>query len=242
MAGLELGVVSRTANEPELVGGDFSDVFVVDDTHVVALIGDVAGKGVRAAGMTETVRSTVRALAAVDPTAAFVLAQTNELLLRFDPDEPHVTAFLAVLDPHTGHLSYASAGHPAPVHLRAFDCRTLATTFGPPLGSFARPYTNAHTTLTLDDYLVFYTDGVTEAPPLGFSVSNARRRAVAACEGGRPRTWRSTVGEVSGLRRQARGRHRGRRPCAGVTNGSGDGRGAGLHFIVRHWIAVRHPW
>ena len=69
--GLELGVVSRTANEPELVGGDFSDVFVVDDTHVVALIGDVAGKGVRAAGMTETVRSTVRALAVSDSFACF---------------------------------------------------------------------------------------------------------------------------------------------------------------------------
>ena len=163
VAGLELGVVSRTADEPVLVGGDFSDVFVVDDAHVVALIGDVAGKGVRAAGMTETVRSTVRALAAVDPTPAFVLAQTNELLLRFDPDEPHVTAFLAVLDPHTGRLSYASAGHPAPVHLRASACRPLDVTFGPPLGSFARPYTNAHAVLTRDDYLVFYTDGVTEA-------------------------------------------------------------------------------
>ncbi len=163
VAGLELGVVSRTANEPELVGGDFSDVFVVDDTHVVAIIGDVAGKGVRAAGLTETVRSTVRALAAVDCSPAFVLAKTNELLLRFDPDEPHVTAFLAVLDPHTGHLGYASAGHPAPIHLGAFSCRQLDVAFGPPLGSFERPYTNSHAMLTLEDYLVLYTDGVTEA-------------------------------------------------------------------------------
>ena len=161
--GLELGVVSNTAFEPELVGGDFSDVFVVDDTHVVLLIGDVAGKGVRAAGMTETVRSTVRALASANPSPAFVLAKANELLLRFDPDEPHVTAFLAVLDPNTGHLSYASAGHPAPVHLSAYACRPLDTTFGPPLGSFERSYTNGHTVLTLDDYLVLYTDGVTEA-------------------------------------------------------------------------------
>ena len=163
VAGLELGVVAKTASEPELVGGDFSDVFIVDDTHVVALIGDVAGKGVRAAGMTETVRSTVRALAAVDPSPAFILAKTNELLLRFDPDEPHVTAFLAVLDPHTGHLSYASAGHPAPVHLGALSCRPLALTYGPPLGSFERPYTIAHAMLAPEDYLVLYTDGVTEA-------------------------------------------------------------------------------
>ena len=127
------------------------------------LIGDVAGKGVRAAGLTETVRSTVRAFAAIDTSPAFILAKTNELLLRFDPDEPHVTAFCAVLDPHTGHLSYASAGHPAPVHLGAFSCVPLDVTFGPPLGTFERPYANAHAMLTLEDYLVLYTDGVTEA-------------------------------------------------------------------------------
>ena len=125
VAGLELGMVTKTAFEPELVGGDFSDVFVVDDTHIVVLIGDVAGKGVRAAGLTETVRSTVRALAAVNWSPAFILGKTNELLLRYDPDEAHVTAFMAVIDPHTGYLSYASAGHPAPVHLGAFTCRTL---------------------------------------------------------------------------------------------------------------------
>ena len=161
--GLELGMVSKTAYEPELVGGDFSDVFVVDDTHVVVLIGDVAGKGVRAAGLTETVRSTVRALAVVDPSPAFVLAKANELLLRFDPHEPHVTAFCAVLDPTTGHLGYASAGHPAPVHCGAFTCRALQVSFGPPLGSFELPHANAHAMLTLEDYLVLYTDGVTEA-------------------------------------------------------------------------------
>ncbi len=161
--GLELGVVSQTAFEPELVGGDFSDVFVVDDAHVVVLIGDVAGKGVRAAGLTETVRSTIRALASVDCTPGFILAKANELLLRFDPDEAHVTALCAVLDPRTGHLTYASAGHPAPVHLGASSCRSLDVVFGPPLGTFRRPYANAHAMLTLEDYLVLYTDGVAEA-------------------------------------------------------------------------------
>ena len=163
VAGLEIAVVSQAAYEPALVGGDFSDVFVVDDTHVVALIGDVAGKGVRAAGIAETVRAKIRAFASIDPSPAFVLAKTNELMLRHDPDDPHVTVFCAVLDPNTGHLSYASAGHPAPVHLGAFACRTLDVAFGPPLGTFEHPYTDAHAMLTLEDYLVLFTDGVTEA-------------------------------------------------------------------------------
>ncbi len=160
---LELGMVAQAATASELVGGDFNDVFVIDEAHVVVLIGDVAGKGVRAAGHTETVRSVVRTLASTDPSPASILAKANELLLRYDPDEPHVTAFLAVLDPHTGHVSYASAGHPSPVHLAAFSCRPLSVTFGPPLGSFERPYVNDHAMLTVEDYLVFYTDGVTEA-------------------------------------------------------------------------------
>jgi len=174
VAGLEFGVVSKAANEPALVGGDFSDVFVVDDSHVVVLIGDVAGKGVQAAGMTETVRAKIRAFATIDSSPAFILAKTNELLLRFDPDDPHVTAFVAVLDPHTGHLGYASAGHPAPIHLGAFSCRPLALTYGPPLGSFERPYTSNHAMLTLEDYLVLYTDGVTEARRGGELLSERR--------------------------------------------------------------------
>ena len=161
--GLELGVVSQTAFEPELVGGDFSDLFVLNDNHVVALIGDVAGKGVRAAGLTETVRAEIRAFATIDPSPDFILAKTNELLLKFDPDDPHVTVFLAVLEQDSGYLSYASAGHPAPVHLNALSCRPLKVTFGLPLGSFEGPYPSGHATLAIDEYLVFYTDGVTEA-------------------------------------------------------------------------------
>lgn len=163
IAGLELGMVSHTAFEPELVGGDFSDVFLLDNGQVGILIGDVAGKGVRAAGLTETVRSTVRAMAMIDASPAFVLRKANEALLRYDPDEAHVTALLGVLDPQTGHINVASAGHPAPIHLGPFSCASLHVSFGPPLGSFASDYATSHVTLTLEDYLVLYTDGVTEA-------------------------------------------------------------------------------
>ena len=49
------------------------------------------------------------------------------------------------------------------MHLGAFSCRALDVAFGPPLGSFDHSYPNAHAMLTLEDYLVLYTDGVTEA-------------------------------------------------------------------------------
>ena len=161
--GLDLGLVTRSAFAPGLVGGDFSDVFMLDDGQVAVLIGDVAGKGVEAAGLTETVRSTVRAFASVDASPTFVLGKTNELLLRHDADGPHVTAFYCLLEPRSGRLAYASAGHPAPILLGSDTCRPLAVRFGPPLGSFMHGYEGARTTLTLDDCLVLYTDGITEA-------------------------------------------------------------------------------
>jgi PAS domain S-box-containing protein len=174
IADLELGAVSRPAFAPELVGGDFNDVFVLDDGQVAVLIGDVAGKGVEAAGLTETVRSAVHAFATVDPSPAYVLSETNELLLRHSPDGQHVTAFYCLLDPRTGRLAYASAGHPAPIHLGPQLCRPLAVHFRPPLGSFEGDYEGAHTTLTLDDYLVLYTDGVTEARRRGEMYGESR--------------------------------------------------------------------
>jgi PAS domain S-box-containing protein len=160
--GLEIDIVSSRAFASDLVGGDFGDLFLLDDSHVVVLIGDVAGKGVRAAGHTETVRATARAFAMIDSSPAYILGKVNELL-RLDPSDPHVTLFCALLDPTTGQLTYASAGHPAPVHLGAFACRPLAVSFGLPLGLYERPYTNSHAMLTPEEYLVLYTDGVTEA-------------------------------------------------------------------------------
>ena len=161
--GLELSVVGSTAYEPELVGGDFSDVFLLDSRHVAILIGDVAGKGIRAAGLTETVRSTVRAFAAVDSSPAFVLRMTNQLLLRRDVGEELVTAFLVILDTRSGRAIFASAGHPPPVHLGPSACRLLELPFGVPLGSFDEDYLESRLQLTADDALVLYTDGVTEA-------------------------------------------------------------------------------
>jgi Stage II sporulation protein E (SpoIIE)/GAF domain len=167
LEGIELSVVSRTASQPELVGGDFSDVFLLDGGTVAILIGDVAGKGIRAAGLTETVRSTVRAFAAVDPSPAFVLRMTNQLLLRREVGDELVTALLVVLDRPSGRALVASAAHPPAVHLSASSCRLLEVPFGVPLGSFDEDYENGELRLARDDALVLYTDGVTEARRAG---------------------------------------------------------------------------
>ncbi len=163
IAGLDLGLIMETAFAPEQVGGDFSDIFSLDGSLVAVLIGDVAGKGIRAAGLTERVRSVVRAFSTVDSSPAFILRKTNQLLLRRQSEGEFVTAFLLVLDRETGRASYASAGHPPPVLVARTECRLLEVSFGVPLGAFNNDYLDAHVTLAAGDSLVFYTDGVTEA-------------------------------------------------------------------------------
>jgi PAS domain S-box-containing protein len=158
----DVGLVEAPASEPGLVGGDFWDVLTLPDGRVFVLIGDVAGKGIVAAGMTETVRSMVRAFASIDPMPAFVLRKTNELLLR-EPSEVFTTALVAVIDPDSGRVAFGSAGHPGPTLLGTSTCRVVNPSYGPPLGTFAAEYPTTEVELGAGEYLILYTDGVTEA-------------------------------------------------------------------------------
>ena len=161
--GLDLGRVSETAFAPDFVGGDFSDVFAIDEFRVAALIGDVGGKGIRAAGLTETVHTAVNSYALIDTSPAFILRKTNELLLRSSGDEQFVTAFLLIVDLRTGEMSYASAGHPTPVIAGRSSCAVIEAPFGLPLGTFPHDYAIGRMALGLGDTLVLYTNGVVEA-------------------------------------------------------------------------------
>ncbi len=164
IAGLELGRVSQSAYEPDLVGGDFSEVFAIDETRVAIAIGDVEGKGVRAAGLAETVSSAIAAFSLIDSSPAFVLGKSNELLLRRNGHAPQaVTVFLLVLDVVSGSVTFASAGHPAAMLLGTSSCAPLEGASRLPLGVLQSDYSEDAATLAAGDCLVLYTDGVTEA-------------------------------------------------------------------------------
>ena len=149
--------------DPGLVGGDFWDVMGLADGRVLVTIGDVAGKGVAAAGTTEAVRSMMRAFASVNAMPAFILRKTSQLLLEQGREDAFVTALAAIVDPATGRVLLASAGHPGPVHLTAAGARIVDPRFGPPLGTFAADYGCIDLLLRPGEYLMLYTDGVTEA-------------------------------------------------------------------------------
>jgi len=102
------------------VGGDFYDVFELDDGRWVALVGDVCGKGLEAAVLTGLARHTLRAVANVDrPSDA--LGQLNRALLRERIDGRFCTVALAIFDPPEDDVARATisvGGHPLPQHVR----------------------------------------------------------------------------------------------------------------------------
>ena len=177
--GIEFGRVSRSASSPAMVGGDFSDVFALDDSRVAVLIGDVAGKGIQAAGLTETVHTAVSSYALVEASPGFVLGKTNELLLQRSGERGPATSRPS-LPSSTG----GPAMSPTPVPVIPRRCASGA----PPACSrssqacrsarFVGSYPTHHLTLQAGDGLVLYTDGVTEAKRDGELYGEARLAAL----------------------------------------------------------------
>ncbi|MEU2588226.1 SpoIIE family protein phosphatase [Streptomyces avermitilis] len=166
--GLEVASHYHTAS-PDLIGGDFYDLFPLDGTRWAFFLGDVCGKGPKAAAVTSLTRYTLRAAALHEPEPVNVLATLNTVLHeRYTGSEPrYCTAIFGFLEPRSDgcavHL--ASGGHPPALVQRA-DAETdyLPTPGGMLIGVMPRAhFTAARTVLLPGDTLLLYTDGLTEA-------------------------------------------------------------------------------
>ncbi len=146
------------------MGGDFYDVIDLDGELVALVVGDVSGKGIRAARLTALMRDGVRAylLETSDPAECF--DRLNALAYRFTPVDKFATGFLAVLNRSTGLLRYCNAAHPAAAVIGEGGVRLVQSEPAALLGAFpdAR-FEPAETTLAPGEILVMITDGVTEA-------------------------------------------------------------------------------
>ena len=158
--GYEVTAYYQPARE---VGGDFYDFIYFPDGKIGLIVADVTDKGVPAALVMATTRSILRATAErlVSPGAA--LARTNDVLCPQIPPKMFVTCFYALLDPATGHLRYANAGHDVPYRYTAKGIMELRAT-GMPLGLLpGMAYEEKETTLQKDEYVLLYSDGLVEA-------------------------------------------------------------------------------
>jgi serine phosphatase RsbU (regulator of sigma subunit)/CHASE1-domain containing sensor protein/anti-sigma regulatory factor (Ser/Thr protein kinase) len=146
------------------VGGDFYDFLRLDDGRVGLVIGDVSGKGIAAALVMANTQSVLRAVARRENIApGRVLAEANEVLYAYIPAGTFVTCFYGVLDPESGRLVYANAGHDPPYSQRGGDAQELRAR-GMPLGLMpGMPYEEKEAVLAAGDDLVFYSDGLVEA-------------------------------------------------------------------------------
>lgn len=160
--GVEIACLYQPASTVAAVGGDFYDVLDLGDGMVALLIGDVSGKGLEAARLTSLVRDGARAYLQETADAGEVISRLNALVHRFTPVDKFTTAFLGILDRHSGTLQYSGGGQPCPVIMGARSTRMLETAPGL-LGAFSdAPFAVHTTTLYPDETLVLVTDGITE--------------------------------------------------------------------------------
>jgi serine phosphatase RsbU (regulator of sigma subunit) len=148
------------------VGGDLFDVVTLPNGKVALIVADVSGKGIQAAVHTGMIRYMLRAFIFEWPDSpAVALDHLNAALSAYVGPKTVVTVFCAIVDPDTGNVAYANAGHPPAIVLtRAGKQQTLLYRTGLPVGySDNSKYEQREITLLPDDMLILYTDGIIEA-------------------------------------------------------------------------------
>ena len=131
--------------------------------RVAFVIGDVMGRGLRAAAAMGQLRTAVRMLAVLDPMPEDVLRHLDDLAQGTD-EVQLATCVYAVFDPVNGSLSYASAGHPPPLlHQPGTPTAVLPQPSGAPLGVGGVPFESHNVSVPDGARLVLYTDGLVES-------------------------------------------------------------------------------
>ncbi len=159
---LELATGYFPALEEAELGGDFYDVMPLQDRLIGLLIADVSGKGLSAAVHTAMAKYMLEGFASEDPDPASALRRLNLSIRSYLQEWSFISAFFAIINPDTGEMTYANAGHPPPI-IRRSGGRTewLVMPSGPPLGAMESSLYEAHNILLDEgDILVCYTDGV----------------------------------------------------------------------------------
>jgi serine phosphatase RsbU (regulator of sigma subunit) len=151
-----------TPSARDVVGGDWYDLVLLPNGHVSVVLGDVAGHGLGAAAITAQLRHALRAYLLASDGPAAALARLNELAAFLLPDEL-ATVIVAELDPATGELGVASAGHLPVLVLDAQGGRLVSEGRGPALGmTDGATYGQARLRLHPGDRLVVFSDGLVE--------------------------------------------------------------------------------
>jgi serine phosphatase RsbU (regulator of sigma subunit) len=180
LEGWQITPFYRPARE---VGGDFYDFHLLSEGKLGVVVGDATGKGVPAALVMSTTCGMLQLAAQVleSSSPSEVLRRVNEALLTRIPANMFVTCFYAILDPKSGSLTYANAGHDIPYLYRNGDAEELRAR-GMPLGLMpGMGYEEGEAALREEHGVLFYSDGLVEAhDPKGEMFGFPRLRALVA--------------------------------------------------------------
>jgi serine phosphatase RsbU (regulator of sigma subunit)/ketosteroid isomerase-like protein len=167
------------------VGGDFYDFHLLSGGRLGLVVGDATGKGVPAALVMSTTCGMLRLAAQNYSSPGEMLQRVNEALVPSIPANMFVTCFYAILDPKSGRLLYANAGHDLPYLRRGGGDAGELRARGMPLGLMpSMPYEEKEIELDADEAALFYSDGLVEAhDPKGEMFGFPRLRALVAEHG-----------------------------------------------------------
>jgi anti-sigma regulatory factor (Ser/Thr protein kinase) len=176
----EWGAAYRPADGTLEVGGDWYDVIDLGDRRVGVVVGDVVGHHLAAAAAMGQLRSAVRALAPTIPEPADLLTRLDDIVEHID-GAMSATMLYGVLHCDTGEFRYSSAGHLPPLLVATDgDAAYLEGGRNVPLGGFVtRPRETASTRVSLQDWLLLYSDGLVERRGESLGVGLERLRHAA---------------------------------------------------------------
>jgi hypothetical protein len=164
----------------DVVGGDWYDLVLLPSGRVSVVLGDVAGHGLSAAAVTAQLRHALRAHLLRDLGPAGALGALNELVARLLPDEL-ATAVVAEVDPGSGEVAVATAGHLPVLRVGTDGTALLDPERGPALGLVDdAAYREVRFRLSPADLLLLYSDGLLERRGAGLADGLAAVRAAAA--------------------------------------------------------------
>jgi sigma-B regulation protein RsbU (phosphoserine phosphatase) len=162
VTGWEFAAAYKSARQ---VSGDFYDFYILPERQIGMVIADVVDKGVPAALFMALSRTVIRTMALSGRGPAAALKKANELILKDSRASLFLTAFFATLNPQDGCLRYANAGHNRPLWLLADTgkCQELVAEGSLLAVLDELDLVEKEVRLEEGDFVVFYTDGLTDA-------------------------------------------------------------------------------